>query len=296
MVKIPQHPDSLNVDFPDDLADIEAFPWVETADGFAGCREVPDSFESYGAAAFADHFLIDEADWDDWARENDKHKAWAFDFNPRTTHQGKSHECVCHASVRAFEMAWCSQFGEIENAIFGSPLSVYSEANPRQWGGSYMQDALNIITERGIIPEHDGVNGEGYQRDSLFRHTLHQTAGRSDSGPWVKVGNFPTGWKKTSRHLRFLEAYNINSKGAFGSALCRGWPIVNGRSGHSIPHAKLVWRDGRVHSMYVDSYHRYGYDSMRMWSAGGAYCVRTVTRPHSISRPAGDERAGSPLG
>ncbi len=40
--------------------------------------------------------------------------------------------------------------------VWFSPLSVYAEANPRQWGGATMQGTLRIAMQRGMLPEHNG--------------------------------------------------------------------------------------------------------------------------------------------
>lgn len=262
---------------PDDQTGYEqAMAAHDTLDGLAGI----------GARDFPDHLWIEPADWQDVARQNDRYKTWPEDFRLRYTHQGNSHECTCHALVQNMEIALARQRQSKDGISWLSPLSVYAEANPRRWGGSYMQRTLGVAMARGILPENDGPNGKGSQR-AAFEHTLHQTAGHSD--PWVPLQRFPTGWKHTARHFRPLEVVNVASWEQHVCLVLNGYCVSNGRYGHAIPHVQIVWRDGQLHSMYSDSYDVHRFDSVRAIKAGvgGAYSIVTTTVPDDWSKPAG---------
>lgn len=266
-------------------------------DGLAGGDSESDLFGA-GAVSFPDSMRIPRSEWDDWIAEHEKHKSSADDYSARFTHQGNSHECVCHASIQSFEIAYNRQLG-LNRAVYFSPLALYTRiTGGRQWGGSVVNDALRELMNRGAIPEFDGpewLGGKGGQ-SKFFKACVQQTSGRSeDHWPakgFVTPSRLPEGWQDTSRHFRVLEAYYIPDREAHFSALLRGWCVVNGRSGHSIPHVKVVKSNGRYLSRYKDSYNVYRYDSEGM--TGGGFAIRSVTIPDDPARPAGaDMRAAA---
>jgi hypothetical protein len=245
-----------------------------------------------GAEPFPDSLLVPRGDWDHWINEQDKDKSSALDFSGRWTHQGGSHECVCHASVQAFECAYNRQFAGLNYAFYGAPLALYTLiTGGRQYGGSNVNDALRMMMSRGILPEHDGpewLGGKGGQA-KRFKHTVHQTSGRSeDHWPtkgWIRPDDLPEGNEQTSRHFRVLKAFYIGGSEQHFSALLRGYGIVNGRNGHSIYHGKGVKSNGSYLSKYRDSYNRDLFDSERM--TGGGYAIASVTTPDDPLKPAG---------
>lgn len=251
-----------------------------------------DELFSAGAVRFPDSLRIPKSDWDDWINEGEKHKSHARDFSSRFTHQGNSHECVCHASCQSFEIAYNRQFAGTKHAVYFSPLALYTRiTGGKQWGGSNVMSALRELMNRGAIPEHDGpewLGGKGGQA-KRFKYTVHQTAGRAEdhwlTKGWIRESQFADGWEGTGRHFRVIEAFTIPDGVAHFSAMLRGLCVVNGRNGHSIPHADPVKSDGRYLSGYLDSYNRILYDSERLW--GGGYAINVVTAPDDPLRPAG---------
>jgi hypothetical protein len=245
-----------------------------------------------GAINFPASLLIDRSEWDDWINLHDKNKSSAHDFSARFTHQGNSHECVCHASTQSFEIAYNRQFAGTKHAVYFSPLALYTRiTGGRQWGGSNVNDALRELMSRGAIPEHDGpewLGGKGGQV-KRFKFTVNQTAGRSeDHWPtkgFITESKFAEGWEKTARHFRATEAFYIGNSQQHFSALLRGLCVVNGRSGHSIPHVKVVKSNGKYLSMYRDSYNEDRYDSEGM--TGGGFAIAVVTNPDDPTKPAG---------
>lgn len=245
-----------------------------------------------GAVNFPASLLIPKTDWDDWINENDKHKSAAIDFSARFTHQGNSHECVCHAATQSFEIAYNRQHGGIKHAVYFSPLALYTRiTGGRQWGGSNVNDSLRELMSRGAIPEHDGpewLGGKGGQT-KRFKFTVNQTAGRSEdhwaTKGFIKESGFASGWEQTARHFRVTEAFYIGNSQAHFSAILRGLCVVNGRSGHSIPHCQIVKSNGTYLSKYRDSYNADRFDSERM--TGGGYAISAVTMPNEPDKPAG---------
>jgi len=257
-----------------------------------------DTVEEFGALgaqdfSFHSHLDINESLWKDYATENDKYKTWAEDYRTHFTHQGNSHECVSHAFTQWFEITWNKQSGTKNHSVWFSPLSIYCEANPRQWGGTYLHKVLSIARNRGILPEHNGPEGSGSQK-LKFQHTLHQTAGRNDdgNGKWVRFPNgMPSGWQETARHFKPLEVINLSSWKQIVCCLLNGIPVWVGRKGHSITYTFVAWSNGRIVAGYPDSYNVIRYDSVNniKSAASGALALGNTTLPDDWNKPAGDE-------
>lgn len=239
-----------------------------------------------GMIEFPDHLWVEPRDWQDVARQNDKHKTWAEDYRLRYTNQHPTHECTCHTLVQCAEIALHKQLLDRKKAVLFSPLSIYAEANPRRWGGSTMQRTLAIARRRGFLPEHDAPGDtvrdldEDAQQEK-FDVTLHATSGTVDysgKGPWVSVNRFPDNWQETARHFRPQEYINVRSYEQIVSLLLNGYPVGVGRSGHAIPYMKVVWRGGKLHAQYADSYVVDRFDSLRMIKSavGGAYSILSM--------------------
>lgn len=281
---------SLNVEINPALIDSISHP----NDGMLAEGYSESALCAAGAINFPASLLIPRSEWDDWINLHDKNKSSAHDFSARFTHQGNSHECVCHAATQSFEVAYNRQFAGTKNAVYFSPLALYTRiTGGRQWGGSNVNDSLRELMSRGALPEHDGpewLGGKGGQA-KRFKFTVQQTAGRSEehwpTKGWITESRFAEGWQQTSRHFRVTEAFYIGNSAAHFSAVLRGLCVVNGRSGHSIPHVKIVKSNGRYLSMYRDSYNEDRYDSEGM--TGGGYAIAVVTAPNKPHKPAGDD-------
>lgn len=273
--------DSTSAQFADSLVD-----WVPTQEtGYPEEWAKYDTVEAYsdieGVIEFPDELWVEQRDWKDVARQNDKYKTWAEDARNRYTNQSPTHECTCHTLIQVCEMAWNRQRAGKQEAVWLSALSVYAEANPRQWGGSTMQRTLGIARDRGILPDHDGPLGRGTQK-SRFHHTLHCTSGNVDyssNGPWVSLRQFPEGWRETAKQFRPLEYINVRSWEQTVCLLLNGYAVGVGRWGHAIPYTKIVWRGGDLHAQYADSYVIDRFDSLRgiKASVGGAYAIASTT-------------------
>jgi len=241
---------------------------------------------------FHSHLWIEENLWKDYARDNDKYKTWPESWRTHFTHQGNSHECVTHAFTQCFEITWNRQRMSKEDCVWFSPLSLYSEANPNIRGGTYLHKVLRIARERGVLPENNGPEGSGSQK-LKFKHTLHQTAGRSNEGggPWVTLRRFPVGWKDTARHFKPDEVINISSWQQIICCLLRGLPVWVGRAGHSIPYTFVGWEGNSIFVGYPDSYNVIRYDSIRniRASANGALAIASTTIPDDWEKPAGED-------
>lgn len=273
--------------YPDELAAEDTIDAIRDACGEAA-RDFPDSW------------WIEPRDWPDAARDNDKYSAWGMNYVDRYTNQNPTHECTCHSLSRCIEACWNLQHGVIfpkgpkknfryeESAKYGSvwfsPLSVYAEANPRQWGGANVRQVMEIACRRGILPETI------QPRDYGFKHALHGTAGNGNnnqaSGRFLKVSQFPSGWQETARMFKPLE---VIFPASWEQAVClvlRRRLVGVGRNGHAIPWAQ--WNPAEQVMAYPDSYDVTRYDSLRTVKSAwqGAFCIVSMTTPDNLQKPA----------
>jgi hypothetical protein len=235
----------------------------------------------------------------DKARENDENKTWGHNYVDRFTNQNPTHECTCHSLRTNAEAARNRARGIVYpdgpkkdhrytesklGSVWLSPLSVYAEANPRQWGGANVREVLEIACRRGFLPETIQPNDYG------FKHSLHGTTGDGNnnqaSGKWVAVKNFPDGWQETAKHFKPLEVIFPES---FEQALClvlHGLLVSVGRNGHAVPWS--FWNSTEQVMGYIDSYNITRYDSLRTCKSAwqGSFAIVSMTTPDDWAAPA----------
>lgn len=249
---------------------------------------------------FPSHLWIEPKDWPDVAAENDKYHTWPIDYIDRFTNQNPTHECTTHAFRTVFEAARNRQrriaigppvpdkrldISAKSSSVWISPLSLYSEANPGQWGGAGVVQILNIAAKRGCLPD------KIQPRDWGFKHYLHGTCGEGginqSNGRWTSVSNFPDGWKETAKLLKPLEYIFPGSWEETVCLVLHGFAVGVGRSGHSIPYCK--WVADKKLMQYPDSYDVFRYDSASSIRAtvGGSYAIVSTTVPDDWEKPAG---------
>jgi hypothetical protein len=248
--------------------------------------------------AFPPELWIEPKDWADKARENDKNNTWPVNFLDRFTNQSPSHECTTHSLRTNFEGARNRARGIIfpdgpkanfryeessKSSVWVSPLSVYAEANPREWGGANVRQVLEIACRRGMLPEKIQPRAYG------FKHVLQGTAGKGNSnqsrGPWVSLKNFPEGWQETAKLFKPLEVVFPES---YEQAVClvlHGIFVSVGRNGHAVPWG--MWNATESVMAYPDSYDLIRYDSLRTvknaWQ--GSFAIVSTTVPDDWSDP-----------
>jgi len=264
-------------------------------------RDVLVSVCGSASREFPQSLWIEPKDWADKARDNDKYHTWGMNYVDRFTNQNPTHECTCHSLRANVEAARNRQRGIIfhegpkkgfryeqskKGSVWLSPLSVYAEANPGQWGGANVQQVLEIACRRGMLPE------KIQPRDDYgLKHQLQGTTGAGNDnqshGNWVSVGNFPSGWQDTSKWFKPLEVIFPDS---YEQAVClvlHGILVSVGRSGHAIPWAQ--WNATEKAMAYPDSYDVIRYDSYNTvrsaWS--GSFAVVSVTAPDDWDHPGG---------
>lgn len=252
--------------------------------------------------AFPSSMWLERKDWRGKAKQNDEDKSWGYNRLDRFTNQNPTHECTCHSLRANVEAARNKQRGIIFNdgpkkdfryddskrgSVWLSPLSVYAEANPRQWGGANVQHVLEIAARRGMLPEKIQPND-----DYKFKHDLVGTTGNGGKnqshGSWVSLEDFPDGWEETAKLFRPEE---IVFPETWEQAVClvlAGYIVSVGRAGHAVPWS--FWNDEEQVMGYVDSYDVVRYDSLRTvqgCGGDGSFSVISVTAPDDWMRPAG---------
>ena len=284
---------------------IDVFP--DRHDGYPDHLAAEDTSDALrdacGAASreFPAALWIEPREWEAVAAENDRANAWGMNYLDRYTNQTPTHECTCHSLRANLEAARNRARGVIfadgprdgyrypESSQFGSvwlsPLSVYAEANPRQWGGANVRRVLEIAVRRGMLP--DRLQPAPYG----FRHSVPGTSGRGNENQsgdsWVALNQFPAGWEDTARHFRPLE---VIFPASYEEAVCcvlRGMVVSVGRNGHAVPWAR--WIPGQRLMAYPDSYDLTRYDSERTARSAwrGSFAIASCTLPDVWSRPAG---------
>ena len=250
---------------------------------------------------FPNSMWIEPREWAEWAANNDTHGLWAMNFIDRFTNQTPTHECTCHslranleaARNRARGMLFPAgpkkgeRYGEsaVSGSVWLSPLSVYAEANPGQWGGANVRQVLEIAVRRGMLPDLTQPADYG------FRHAIYGTSGKGNTnqsgGRWLSVEQFPEGWQETARWFRPLEVIFPQSYEEAVCCVLHGLVVSVGRNGHAVPWAKWIANERLM--AYPDSYDIVRYDSERTARSAwrGSFAIASVTLPDSWDRPAG---------
>lgn len=265
--------------------------------------DTPDVLrQACGVAArdFPQSLWIEPKDRADKARDNDKHKTWPHNYVDRFTNQNPTHECTCHSLRTCAEACRNRQRGisfpdgpkkgsrYVESTQSGSvwlsPLSIYAEANPRQWGGADCRGVLEIACRRGFLPE------KIQPREYGFKHAMQGTTGQGgvnqSTGQWLSVANFPAGWQETAKWFKPLEVIFTDSWEQVVCLVLHGYAVGVGRDGHAIPYT--FWNVAENIMGYCDSYDVVRYDSLRtvQRASYGAFAIASMTTPDDWLKPA----------
>lgn len=289
-------PDLVDVVFDQHDGYPEHFEAEDTRDALMDCC-------GSATRSFPSEYWIEPKDWAAKARENDENKTWGTNYVDTFTNQPPTHECTSHSLTRIFCGARNRQIGmkypdgpkkdfryaesgEV-GSVFISPLSVYAEANPSQWGGASIRSVLEIACRRGFLPD------KIQPRDYGFKHVLHGTAGKGNSnqssGPFLRVSQFPDGWEETAKLFKPEE---VVFPEAFEQTVCcllHGVLIGVGRSGHAVPWSHLVFNGNNLEgAAYIDSYNIMRFDSVRVMKSAwrGCFGILTTSPPDDWMNPA----------
>lgn len=258
--------------------------------------------ECCGAASreFPDVLWIEPAYRADKARDNDKYHTWGRNYLDRFTNQTPTHECTCHMLRAMAEGCRNRQRGIIfpdgpkrdfryeesaKGSIWLSPLSIYAEANPRQWGGAGCRQVLDIACRRGMLPETI------QPRDYGLKHAINGTTGKGGknqaSGPWVPLSKFPAGFEETGKLFMPREVIITNDVDQAICLLLWGYILGGGRNGHAIPYDFFSIAENSPG--YCDSYDTFRQDSLstfRRAVSSGVLAIASMPTPDDWLRPA----------
>jgi hypothetical protein len=193
----------------------------------------------------------------------------------RTYNQKQEGSCVANAASQSNEITQALQFGP-ENVVHLSAMSLYKRIGRSASSGAMVSDGLEEMSERGILPLTDEAN------KARFKHTMENTG-------WKQ--QLPQGWEETGKMFKVQEWLVCDHVNELISRLLDGKPVVVGRSGHSICYVAVVFRDGQLFVLYVNSWGEwgetilgrkaFGYDSMAKIksSANWSFAPVSVTVP-----------------
>lgn len=192
--------------------------------------------------------------------------------------------CTCNAGAQKYNVLAARQFGK-HRVVPQSPISIYMKIAPGPNTGSSVGDCLEQQQDVGSLPidtpEARAIMGQ------------HATAAKFMRPTGYSKSLYQTGWETTADWFKVHEAYEIDTAQGFLTALCRGWPVHYGRSGHSILAVRLALKGNTVYVIYVNSWgawgetlhgiQAYGLDSPSAYGTGasryGAHCACSVIVP-----------------
>ena len=226
-------------------------------------------------------------EWPDLFEQIDSKDGWRTSYivADHAHDQNGDVSCVYNMAAAIIETTWNVQFG-MQNAIQLSPMSGYRwNGSPRS--GSNIFGSAAWIEGTGLLPNRTQRNAELVAK-GYFKHT-HPHNGYHSS--------FMDSWKETAKSFRLDEWYRITTVEGWVSAYINGDVIGGGRDGHAIMQTQPVLDNGKLYSVYLNSWgswgtalsvaggemlKSFGYDSeskIRSMINHGAYVGRTVRKP-----------------
>lgn len=233
---------------------------------------------NFAGPTFEQRFgVIPEGEWPNEIEKNQEaNDAWVYDYITRVYNQKSEGSCVSNATGQAHEIIQAKQFGR-DSVIHLSAISLYKRCGRGPSSGSMLSTNLDEMKSTGILPLDNPENRNRF--DHVMDNTGYYTP-------------YPSGWKETAKRFRIAESYVVRSTEGLVTALLSGYPVVVGRSGHSICYCGVGLRSGKVVCTYVNSWGNWGFglnehpagfgiDSTRYVnnSADWAFVVRSVRSP-----------------
>jgi hypothetical protein len=200
----------------------------------------PDKGIFYGANRIPP---IPRNQWPDLAARIENEKTSGAYLVTRIFDQGREGSCVANATAQAHEIVQALQFGK-HRVVHLSAISLYKRIGTSPNSGSYVEDALNEMRKRGILP----LAGSD-QNDMRFKHVMQNT------GFYTR---FPQGWEQTAEMFRIAEYAIIDSIDELVNAQFAGFPVIVGRRGHSIVYIQPFYHGNKLYNLYVNSWGRWG--------------------------------------
>ncbi len=193
--------------------------------------------------------------------------------------QGREGTCTANEVASAIEVIWNLTFGP-KHWVELSPISLYKQCGTSANSGSSVSCVVGTAQKLGALPVDNELNREWMASVGLNTSHVMDAVGFSQ--------RYPQDWEQTAQYFRIDEVFDINTFDEFITALLMGFPVCYGRKGHSILGVRLVFRNGKPHIKYLNSWGNwgdegYGYDSESFVSGSirkyGAFAVRSVHVP-----------------
>jgi hypothetical protein len=208
--------------------------------------------------------------------EDVEYDGWVYDIEVEGDHSYIAdgiavHNCVANACSQAHEIIQAIQFGK-ENVTPLSAISLYKRIGSSPSSGAMVNDGLEEMAERGVLPLDNAANRAKYG-DAVMPNTGFRTP-------------YPANWEATAKQFRAVEWFIVDTMDELITALFNQHPVVVGRSGHSICYCDPVYQSGSLLVKYANSWgdwgdQGFGYDSLKLIrsSASWAFALRAVTTP-----------------
>jgi hypothetical protein len=271
--------------------DVQFAVEAEDTGNLCGMLPPPDYLDGYSPDYEASQNVYSEARWPDLIAAIDDTGNWSEAYIREILAQLREPSCVYAATAQATQIIEAKQFG-VDKARLLSWISGYRHNGSRS-SGSSVPGAAVWMEGTGLQPRNDDPLVIADIAAGVYRHS-HPATGYGVAQA--------SGWKETAKNFRTHEWFRVTTIGAFVSALIDGWVILGGRDGHCVCHVRPLLDNGRIISMYVNSWSStwgstqtiangvrtkgFGYDSkakIQTMVSRGAWAIRSVVRPSWLS-------------
>ena len=175
-----------------------------------------------------------------WQEECEKLEGNSLDLLvSRLYDQKQEGACVSNAAGQAHEIMQAVQYGKSQ-VVHLSAISLYKRCGRSPGSGSMLSDNLREMRTVGVLPLDNPEN-----RKLFGEHVMPNTGFYSQ---------YPDGWQETAKLFRGDEWWEIDSVDELISAQLLGYPVVVGRSGHSIVYVRPFYKNGRLYNLYCNSW------------------------------------------
>lgn len=233
------------------------------------------------ALAAGGQLLTPQSEWPALAEQNEAEKAGMEWLVVWILNQLSEGSCVGNATTQGHQVLQAKEFG-IDRVTRLSAISLYQLIGSSANSGASIDDALDEGRKTGIIPLDTPEN-----RAAFGGVVMPATGFRSSR---------PAGWQAVAKKFRFDETLICESIDEMGTALFNGHPVVVGRAGHSILYLGIVYLNGKLYALYVNSWgewgqaagrlpYGFGLDSLGYVHSSAQWCwaARSIVNPFSLA-------------
>ena len=210
--------------------------------------------------------MIDKSQWQTIADYIAKSMGGIMYLIYMILNQSREGSCVGNATTQGVMIVLAKQFGKAAATAL-SAISLYKRIGRSASSGAMVSDALDEVKARGILPLDTPAN-----RAKFGNHVMPPTG---FSTP------FPSGWEETAKQFKIDEYLVVRTYEGLISALLSGFPVIVGRDGHSICYCGVIFKDGKIYVIYVNSWGNWGMAAGEMTTGFGMDSERTIRQSAS---------------